>query len=378
MRGKSTIERSAAVSEDRADSGAARAETLHALGARLRGDAVAIAPEMLAAARRHRVHLLLAYQLPPSELAAGGLAAELREAAIVDAWRQRTLRGVIDDLASAGIAALVLKGAALAHTCYAAPFLRPRRDVDLLTAHGDVDRAERRLLASGWQRAIEPDAALASAQRHYSHTGAHGLIEHVDLHWNISNARVFADAVGVEELQARSVALPALGPHGRVLARADALLLACVHRVAHHFDTVSLLWLWDIHVLVSALTSDEAQQFIGLATRSRMRAVCARGILLAAEYFQTAGAAPLAAALAAGAVADEPSARFMASRRTVDVVLSDLRHAGNWPGRARLLTEHLFPPRAYMGARYPRWPAPLLPAAYIYRIVRGAPAWFRR
>jgi hypothetical protein len=30
-----------------------------------------------------------------------------------------------------------------------------------------------------------------------------------------------------------------------------------------------------------------------------------------------------------------------------------------------------------MRERYPRWPAALLPLAYVDRIVRGAPKWFR-
>ena len=338
---------------------------------------------MLEAARRHRVHLLLARQTSTAEqITFPALAAELREAAIVDAWRQRTLRDVLDDLASAGADVLVLKGSALAHICYAEPFLRPRSDADLLVPHAHVDRVCQRLLSAGWQRANEVDLAVTSAQRHFTRTTAQGLVEHIDLHWKISNARLFADAVAVDELQARSVPLPALGPCARTLARADALFLACVHRVAHHSDAVVLIWLWDIHCLVSTLMPGDAQQLIALARRSRTRAVCARGIELAARYFQTAGAAPLAAALRAEADRDEagaePSAAFLERHRTVQIVLSDLRHAAGWPERARMVSEHLFPPRTYMGTRYPRWPAPLLPAAYVYRIVRGAPAWFRR
>ena len=46
--------------------------------------------------------------------------------------------------------------------------------------------------------------------------------------------------------------------------------------------------------------------------------------------------------------------------------------------RLQLIREHLFPQRAYVRASYDRWPEILLPLAYLDRIVRGAPKWFRR
>ena len=61
----------------------------------------------------------------------------------------------------------------------------------------------------------------------------------------------------------------------------------------------------------------------------------------------------------------------------VDVVRADLAATG-WRNRARLAREHLFPPREYMRAIYSRWPAVLLPVAYLDRIVRGTPKWFQR
>jgi hypothetical protein len=108
-----------------------------------------------------------------------------------------------------------------------------------------------------------------------------------------------------------------------------------------------------------------------------MRAVSARGLALAATAFHTP-VEILIARLTTGTFEAEPSAAFIGGARIVDVVASDLRHAGAWPRRWQLLREHLFPSRAYIGERYPRWPAALLPLAYVYRIARGAPAWFRR
>jgi hypothetical protein len=60
-----------------------------------------------------------------------------------------------------------------------------------------------------------------------------------------------------------------------------------------------------------------------------------------------------------------------------DILRSDLASLG-WRRGAVLLREHLFPPVDYMSRQYDRWPRVLLPAAYLHRIVCGAPKWLRR
>ena len=351
---------------------------LESVCARLRGVRVPISSSAIDAARAHDVHLLLADQLTAEELAAlPELADELRAAAVVTAWRDRELRSVLHNLSAARIDALVLKGAALAQTVYSAPYLRPRTDVDLLVTAASVGDCDGVLVASGWQRAPEPDTVSIAAQRHYERTGPSGLIEHLDLHWKISNAVVFADALTFEELWPRAVPVPALGPSARAPSPADALFLACVHRVAHHRNSPLLMWLWDIHLLASSLDEPAQGRFLELASRARVRAVCARGLALASRCFGTP-VDRLQAALAVPGANHEPSAAFLRPHRTVDVVASDLRFAPGWVERGRMIREHLWPPASYMRTRYPAWPSALLPVAYAYRIVRGAPAWFRR
>jgi hypothetical protein len=64
--------------------------------------------------------------------------------------------------------------------------------------------------------------------------------------------------------------------------------------------------------------------------------------------------------------------------RKVDVLRSDLEQLPSWAERLALVREHLFPPPAYMAARYGagcHWP--LLPLLYLDRIIRGATGWFR-
>ncbi|HWW84549.1 MAG TPA: nucleotidyltransferase family protein, partial [Vicinamibacterales bacterium] len=375
-----------------------------------------VSAEMVATARRHRVHLILAETLQSDDLedeaAVASLRAERARASLVDAIRTRMLRDVLDELESAGIPALLLKGAGVAHTIYSAPHLRPRDDLDVMVPQDSVGRAEDLLSASGWRRQAESGGDLHTAQRHYVRGDPSGVLEQVDLHWKIANPHIFRDAVSFDELWAHSIPIPTLGVHARTLSPADALFLACLHRVAHHQDDLDLLWLWDIHLIVSGLSPEGEDRFVELAERpaSRgMRSVCLRGLELArARYGENkkagaGGARPERLGVGPQAVSKdvlialiarlresiaelgdpsngpvEASSQFIGGRLSqVDLLRTDLFTLPGWRDRLLLVGEHLFPSAAYMRSRYPRWPRPALPLAYIHRVFRGAPNWFR-
>ena len=110
----------------------------------------------------------------------------------------------------------------------------------------------------------------------------------VDVHWRVANPQVFAGLLSYEELASDAAPIPALGPGARGIASPAALLLACVHRVAHHFDSDRLIWLYDIHLIASTLTTAEWTQFVDLAVDRRVAAICWRSLDLAREKFGTA------------------------------------------------------------------------------------------
>jgi hypothetical protein len=351
-----------------------------ALCERLVGGVDRLTPAVIDAACRHRVHLLVADSLTAAERAGAEtahLARELRMAAAFDRRSSQAIASLLEALAAAGVDALLLKGAGLAYTVYPAPYLRARVDTDLLVDRAALDRAEQVLAAAGWHRPVEREVALTAAQRHYTRSGMRGPAEHIDLHWRIANPLQFARALSFEELRSRALPVPALGPHAFMPGLADALLLACLHRVAHHHDEVQLLWLWDIHLLIQRMSWNDRDAFVRLAERERMCAICRRGVELSAECFSTSGARELAGVLrqAAGG-RREPTARFIGGSRLVTVLRSDLAALDGWRRRAALIAEHLFPSSAYMRSVYPGCPPALLPLVYGYRIARGAPKWF--
>ena len=339
------------------------------------------ADAVLSIARRHRVDVLFAdlvLRAPsgPEPFSRESLDTIVRLAAAHELAAARDVSRLFESAGTAGLDLLLLKGTALAYTHYPQPHLRPRNDIDLFVRQADLGRADALLSALGFARAPEANAELWTAQRHYSKTSPAGAV-HVDLHWRVVNPQVFADVLAFDDVWARSVNVAPLGPCARTLAPPDTLLLACVHRVAHHQDRVNLLWLWDIHLVASALSAAGWEQFLAAAASSRMQGICARGLALAHECFGTA--IPEAVRQTLGAAHAEPAASFLGEGlRTVDVARADLAALTSWRRKLALVREHLCPPLAYMRVKYAGCPAVFLPLAYVHRIVRGAPKWFER
>jgi hypothetical protein len=351
--------------------------------------------------------VICAGDLPPSELdaiwthaeAAGGLellaaalapdrqisvvvanrAAEcLRKASVVAMLRQRTLRRLVEAFDAAAVRMLLLKGAALSYTVYPAPYLRPASDIDVLISRDSLDAAESVLATLGFVRELEPDAESASMQRHYARRDACDADHFIDLHWQIANRQVFAKAFAFDDAWRRSQPVTPLGRGARALGTADALLLACIHRVAHHGDDPNLIWLWDIHMLCGAMTAEDVDLLSRRASATAMRAVTAHGLELTRQRFGTSIDPRLMAQLQQSDGREE-SARFIGhTARHIDLVLSDFGALPTTSARVRLLREHLFPRREYMRAKYPGCPRALLPFAYLYRAARGVPKWFQR
>lgn len=341
----------------------------------LRDDAAPSGPvqaSVLAAAREEGVFLLLADRLWREVF-----ADELRDAAAIDALRTRELRVVLAALADARVDAVVLKGAALAHTHYPRPELRPRADTDLLIPENARDPVASALSRLGYRRPPEIDGDVAVGQFHFVKTDGYGLEHALDVHWRLSNVRAFAEMLTYDELARAAIVIPALSAHARVPTPVHALLVACIHRVAHHADTTHLLWLFDVHLLARSLTEGDRQVFVALASEKKVRAVCARTLTLAQEAFGGLDDTWLEL-LKPPRTSEEPTATFVGGGlRPVDILKSDLGATARG-SRLRLLREHLFPPTSYMRERFPGWPTLLLPLAYARRIVVGAPRWVRR
>jgi hypothetical protein len=342
------------------------------------------AAAVIAAALRHRVLLLLGWTLRaagtledwPAEFISAFQRAE-RQAVTLDCVRHPELVTALAELSAAGVRVVVFKGAALAHIHYPAPHVRARADTDLLVAASEVVAAQTVLGRLGYVRPPETSGRLVSYQSHYHKVDGHGVTHAFDLHWRISNLQGLANRLTFQELWTHRIPLAALGSSAVTVNDVHALLLALVHWAGHHPGSRNLLWIYDLHVLASRLTSEEMRQVQEIAGARGLGRIAADGLTLARDCFGTAAVDPVIDALRARA--HEDAALVIQGPWTQARLLRlDLDALPTWRARGRLIREHLLPSTGYMRARYGVRSNLLLPGLYLWRVLRGAPQWLRR
>jgi hypothetical protein len=304
--------------------------------------------------------------------------AALRDTAIhaaaTETMRLADLRALLDAFAGRGIRVLIIKGTGLAYDVYDAPELRPRGDTDLLIVEDDCDAMRTLMQELGYASLITSGDTLAVRQQSFRREG------HLyDVHWDVMNSPVVRDALPFDELLRRAIGVPRISAHALAPSHGDALVLACLHRVAHHHDNERLIWLCDIHLLRERMSRDEHAAFWRLAAERRVVTICERSIGLAEDWFARTSHDRASDWLRDDErVRDEPSAAFLDRSRTRAAHLGGDLKALGWRARTRRLRELAFPPAAFMRQSFPSAPVALLPALYIWRGVRGVLRLFRR
>ena len=306
------------------------------------------------------------------------IRSRLREIAIHAAAgetsRLADVRAVLAAFERNSIRVLIIKGTGLAYDIYPSPELRPRGDTDLLIAEFDLEKVRTILHRRGYTSPLTSGDTLAIRQQSFTRGG------HVyDVHWDVANSPVVRDALPFEELLVRAIAVPRIAPNALAPSHVDALLLACIHRVAHHHDIERLIWLYDIHLLRETMSADDHARFWRLAAERGVVAICERSIELADEWFALAAHDRARDWLIEEERArDEPSAAFLDAGRTRGAVLSGDLKALSWRGRMRRMRELALPPIGFMRQSFPSAPTAALPALYVWRGARGVLRLLRR
>ena len=333
---------------------------------------------------RHGVQPLLYVQLRPSA-AWEGWPSDLRRAlndqaasqAALDMIQGQEIVRVLTALAASGVSPLLMKGLPLAHTHYRSPDLRPRGDADMLIRRAEREAASGVLTELGYERLNTMRGELVSSQSSWNKLDGYGVTHSIDLHWRVNNCQIFAEAASYDELLSGSVSIPVLG--ARALGPVHALLLACMHRVAHvtaawgvdetrHYGD-RLIWLYDIHLLASRMSLPELTEFVRLAVERRLKTICIDGLRRSQRCFGTPLPDQILAALSA-AGPPEPSARYLDPGR-LRFLVRDIQSLSNVYDRLRLVREHLFPPAEYMRKKYSASGRAWLSMLYLRRAVQG-------
>lgn len=323
---------------------------------------------VLESARRHRVDRLVAWR-------AKRIDDSLRVEIVLDELCVRELNRVLAALEDRGVFPIVFKGAAIAHTHYEASWLRPRVDADILIPPGQRERAFEVLRGLGYQRPPFTSGSLVAYQAPFVRTGRFGEDYALDVHWRVANAQAVANLFTYDELASRACAVSVRGHTMRTPAAEDALLLACVHRVVHHDNADDLLWVYDIHRLAERLSPQEWQALAETASRRGVKALCAAGLRLSSDRFETAVPLEIMSRLASAGRGRERAAVYLRKGlRPIDHLMVDLAALGPRAGFS-LVWEHLVPPPRYVEEKYGVRHKALLPAFYARRVVAGISRW---
>jgi len=305
------------------------------------------------------------------------LREQAMHAAVLEAMRLEDLHAVLPALASRDVVPLLMKGTPLAYDLYPAPELRPRGDTDLLISRDAIETTREVLLELGFAERMTSGDEHGVRQALFSRLDAYGLEHAYDVHWDITNTALFAETLRFDELCARAVNVPTID--ALALSHVDALLLACIHRVAHHHDSDRLIWLFDIALLRDRMSRDEHERFWRLAADRRVAGVCIRSIELADEWCGRAAHDRAEDFLSREEIErDEPSRVYLDREITYGrAMLADLR-ALPWRARVERLRQLAFPPRDFMQQTFHTRSRFALPWLYVYRGARGLVRLFRR
>jgi hypothetical protein len=300
---------------------------------------------------------------------------------------ERELRKVLSCLEEHRIRLILLKGVPLAYTIYQSPTLRPRGDMDLLIRESDMQRVGRILSGLGYDGPELEGAKLVSYQCSYRRKDSYGICHHLDVHWKISNEQLFARTFSFDELLAEAIEIPSLARCALGLGHVHALLLACMHRFVHAhapfyvngnpvYAGDHLRWVYDIHLLCSALNTGQWSEFTTLARTKKIAGFCVDGLNAARQAFNTKIPGETISALQT-ATRNEAASTQRLRTSTPAWFLANLRALPDLRQRIALVKQVALPPSAYMMEKYQINNRLALPFLYGYRLVKGVFMWFK-
>jgi len=292
------------------------------------------------------------------------LLERLRAAGVIEMLRSRDLMQLNQSLQQAGICALLLKGGALAYTHYPEPHLRSRVDTDIFIDAGDIKTIREAFLAldyelQGW--------IYKSHQFHcFRRDPGFGTVRY-DVHWRSNNRSKYARIINYEE--AKSDAIPIAELEGVLTLKPTfALLQACLHRSgSERHDPNRLIWLYDIHLLLSAMPGYELLEFAQRAVDDNVQAICCDAINSAVSCFATSVPEQMLKTLSTPSGAKSLNRRYADSQ--LALIADDLRQLPDMTSKLDLMREYLMPPGDYLLDRYERegrWWIPVLYFRYFF------------
>jgi len=192
-----------------------------------------------------------------------------------------------------------------------------------------------------------------------------------DVHWRILNAPRFARVLSFDEAYQDSVKAPGL-KSARMLNSTDALLIACMHRLgSERHDGNRLIWIHDIHALVSTMTPTQLNGFTKKAVARNVQATCLDGLRMAQDRFHTSIPAEVLSELERPEFQSDKSLSKLYSDSYLSLLINDMKNLPDMHSRLSLLGELFFPSPDALMRKYERNNRLWLPLLYLQQVVGG-------
>ncbi len=290
--------------------------------------------------RRHRVFPLAyktLYGLNDAPVPANVMATlqrEYRQNAFAAMGLAAELERVAKDFARNGVAMLVLKGPPLAVQLYGDLTLRPSRDLDILVAASDLEKAGQILKKAGYQRTHPTTVTPRQLQQYvkrYHHFTLFAPERHIclELHWKL-------DCLGLEFPWVAAAANQRADRLAAGWRDGEQLLFLIAHGSRHRW--FRLRWLGDIERWLRVRPELDWNQITGLADQSGLRAVLHQTLILLDRVLEV----PLPETLLRAANRDQ-TARSLAR-----IVLAELSEPEDEPDRRfRIIPKNFWREKQY-------------------------------
>ncbi|QZH76396.1 MAG: nucleotidyltransferase family protein [Erythrobacter sp.] len=297
------------------------------------------------------------------------IRAEAHLQSLWEASHHAVLAALIERLAAAGMASLVLKGTALAYSVYADPAIRRRGDSDVLVRASDLAKAQQVLAREGFIR----NEGRQLAQETWLRTAGDGFTHAVDLHWEVTGSPALNTVLRAEQFFAQPMALPRLSPSALAPDTVSLFLHNCVNHAQHRelgylagnarvLSRYRLIWCHDTFLQAADFESSEWRSLAEKALSAGLAKLCLSDLRQAAAIFAFA-IPPEVEDTFAQASEQTPASHYLSRASAHQRIIADFRATAQFGDRLRLIGNHLFPSGAHLRERYPeaeKWPLPML------------------
>jgi hypothetical protein len=309
-------------------------------------------------------------------------AGAVREQAGVQAFWEQSHRPVIarllEELAAAGITAIVTKGTALAYSVYDDPALRRRGDTDIYIPGPARKQARKVLRACGFR----PAGDTKALQESWVADTAIGFAPAVDIHWRINASSAVSQMLEGALRLDQAIALDRLSARAIGIGPVDNLILIAINRSAHGqfgyhvgddllFDTDRLIWALDVHLLASAFGAQEWDALTERVARTGTGPMVEGMLAFAMRVFGTAVPEATIAALRS-LPADQGLAAYYGASSHLWRLKRDIAAGADLAEKAQVLRYAVFPSDEFLQARFPDAQAWARPVLHLRRMIEGA------